>query len=82
MKRSHIIAIILAALSLQAIADNQEPSYWMKSYPGADQAKVQKCLAVAEEARNKALTGGRWGSDVPWATLHQGNAWEKCMEGK
>jgi hypothetical protein len=80
MKRSHIIAIILAALSLQAIADNQEPSYWMKSYPGADQAKVQRCLAVAEEVRDKQLKGGTDG--VAWATLHQGNAWEKCMEGK
>ena len=82
MKRSHIIAIILAALSLQAIADSQEPAYWMKKYPNADQSKVQRCLAVAEEVRDKQLTGGVMGSDVPWATLHQGNAWEKCMDGK
>ena len=80
MKRSHIIAIILAALSLQAIADSQEPAYWMKQYPDADKAKVQRCLAVAEEAYEKNLKGNMDG--VMWAVLWKGNAWEACMEGK
>ena len=75
------IALLLSIVAAQAIAA-EEPAYWMKSYPGADQAKVQRCLAVAEEVRNKQLTGGVMGSDVPWATLHQGIAWEKCMDGK
>lgn len=80
MKRSHILAIILAAFSLQALADRQEPAYWMKKYPGADQAKVQKCLAVAEEAYEKGARGGP-GVDG-WAVLAKGTAWEKCMESK
>lgn len=69
---------ILAVLSVSAFA--AEPAYWMKAYPGADNAKVQRCLAVAEEVRNKELKGGMDG--VAWATLHQGNAWEKCMDSK
>ncbi len=80
MKRTHILAILFAAFAIQAAADQKEPSYWMKQYPGADNAKVQRCLAVAEEVRNKELKGGMDG--VAWATLHQGNAWEKCMDGK
>ena len=81
MKRSHIIAIILAALSLQAIADSQEPAYWMKKYPNADQSKVQRCLAVANEAYEKAYGGAPWGQNG-WGVLAKGNAWEKCMDGK
>lgn len=81
MKRLHIIAIILAALSIQAAADQQEPAYWMKQYPGAEQAKVFRCLAVADEAYDKANTGGMWG-DNGFAVLAKGTAWERCMEGK
>jgi len=71
-----LLALISIIAASQAIA--AEPSYWMKQYPGADQAKVQRCLAVAEEVRDKQLKGGMDG--VAWATLHQGNAWEACME--
>jgi len=74
------LTLLLSLIAVSAIA--AELHYWMKQYPGADQAKVQRCLAVAEEVRNKQLTGGVMGSDVPWATLHQGIAWEKCMDGK
>lgn len=78
MKRSHILAIILAALSLQAVADSQEPAYWMKSYPNVPQAKVQQCLVVAQEAYDKHLSGDMSGHF--WAVVWKGNAWEKCME--
>jgi len=74
------ISLLLAMFAATTFA--AEPAYWMKSYPGADQAKVQRCLAVADEARNKALTGGAWGSDIPVATLKQGLAWEACMDAK
>lgn len=57
-----------------------EPHYWMKAYPNATPAKVQQCLAVAQEKFYKELKGGMDG--VSWAVLHKGNAWEKCMEGK
>lgn len=80
MKRSHILAIILAALSLQAVADQQEPAYWMKQYPNADQSKVQRCLAVAQDAYEKNIGGDMNGHF--WAVLWKGNAWEACMEGK
>lgn len=73
-----VFAIIAAVFAAAVFA--AEPHYWMKQYPGADQAKVQRCLAVAEEVRDKQLKGGMDG--VAWATLHQGNAWEKCMDGK
>lgn len=76
-----VIAIILAALSIQAAADQREPAYWMKKYPHAPQAKVEKCLVVAEEAYNAANTVGMWG-DNGWAVLAKGTAWEKCMESK
>lgn len=79
MKRTHIIAILLSALALQVLADQKEPAYWMKSYPGADPAKVQRCLAVANEAYDKANTGGVWG-DNGFAVLAKGTAWEQCME--
>lgn len=75
------LVIVLAALSLQVCADQQEPAYWMKKYPHAPQAKVEKCLVVAEEAYNAANTRGMWG-DNGWAVLAKGTAWEKCMEGK
>lgn len=73
------VAILLAALALQAVADQQEPSYWMKQYPGADAAKVQKCLVVSEEAYEKAHNGGPGLNG--FAVLAKGNAWEACMEG-
>jgi len=72
------LTLLLSLIAVSAFA--AEPAYWMKQYPGADQAKVQRCLAVAEEVRYKELKGGMTG--VAWATLHQGNAWEKCMDGK
>ena len=71
------LTLLLSLIAVSAFA--AEPHYWMKQYPGADQAKVQRCLAVAEEVRDKQLKGGMDG--VAWATLHQGNAWEKCMDG-
>ena len=75
------VAIVLAAVAIQAAADQQEPAYWMKSYLGADQAKVQKCLAVSDEAYEKA--GGTQGrGDNGFAVLAKGTAWEQCMEGK
>ena len=76
-----IIAIVLAALSLQVCADQQEPAYWMKKYPDASQTKTQTCLLIAEEAYDKASTGGMWG-DNGFAVLAKGTAWAKCMEGK
>lgn len=86
MKRSHIIAIILAAFSLQAAADfaadhripPTEPHYWMKAYPNADPAKVQKCLAEAQAVFYEHLNGNMDG--VMTAVLWKGNAWVKCME--
>lgn len=78
MKRT--IALILTAFALQAAADQKEPAYWMKAYPGTDNSKVQRCLSVAEEAYDKAAKGGI-GLDG-FAVLAKGTAWEKCMEGK
>ena len=52
-----------------------------EQYPGADQAKVQRCLAVANDAYEKAYGGAPWGQNG-WGVLAKGNAWEKCMEGK
>ena len=78
MKRTHIIAIVLAAFAIQAAADQKEPSYWMKKYPGADQAKVDRCLAVADAAYEKNLKGGMDGHF--WAVLWKGNAWQACMD--
>lgn len=75
------VVLALFAFVLQAFADQQEPAYWMKKYPHAPQAKVEKCLVVAEEAYNAANTVGMWG-DNGWAVLAKGTAWEKCMEGK
>lgn len=75
-----IIAIILAALSLQVCADQQEPAYWMKKYPNASPTKTQTCLLIAEEAYEKA--GGTQGrGDNGFAVLAKGTAWEQCMEG-
>ncbi len=71
-----LIIAALALFALQAFA--AEPAYWMKSYPNAPQAKVTKCLAVAEAAYEKNLKGNMDG--VMWAVLWKGNAWEKCME--
>lgn len=75
------VVLALFAFVLQAFADQQEPAYWMKKYPHAPQAKVEKCLVVAEEAYNAANTVGMWG-DNGWAVLAKGTAWEKCMESK
>jgi hypothetical protein len=75
------VAILLAALSIQAAADQQVPAYWMKKYPDASPSKTQACLVVSEEAYEKA--GGTQGKgDNGFAVLAKGNAWEKCMEGK
>ena len=74
-----LLALISIIAASQAIA--AEPSYWMKQYPGADQAKVQRCLAVANEAYEKAYGGAPWGQNG-WGVLAKGNAWEKCMDGK
>lgn len=73
------VFLAITAMAIQACADMQEPAYWMKKYPGADQEKTQKCLAVAEEAYNKWDTGGTRG-DNGFAVLAKGTAWEKCME--
>lgn len=76
-----IIAIILAAISIQVLADQLEPAYWMKKYPNADKAKVFKCLVVAEDAYERA--GGTQGrGDNGFAVLAKGTAWERCMEDK
>ena len=80
MKRSHILAILFAVFSLQAIADSQEPAYWMKKYPEASKTQVQVCLHEADTAYEKNLKGGMDG--VFWAVLHKGNAWEACMDSK
>ena len=69
---------ILVVLSTSAFA--AEPAYWMKSYPGADQAKVDRCLVVAQEAYEKNHKGSMNGHF--WAVLWKGNAWEACMDGK
>jgi hypothetical protein len=75
------LVIVLAALSLQVCADQQEPAYWMKKYPEASQTKTQTCLLIAEEAyENAGGTQGR--GDNGFAVLAKGTAWEKCMEGK
>ena len=74
----YLIAVLFVFASQVFAAE--ELAYWMKKYPGADQAKVQKCLVVAEEAYEKNLKGDM--SGVAWAVLHKGNAWEKCMDGK
>ena len=73
----YLIAII-AVFAAQAFADT--PAYWMKSYPGADQAKVDRCLVVAQEAYEKNHKGSMNGHF--WAVLWKGNAWEACMDGK
>ena len=67
---------ILALFALSAFA--AEPAYWMKSYPNAPQAKVDRCLIVAQEAYYKNLIGDMSGHF--WAVVWKGNAWEKCME--
>ncbi len=74
------VVIILAALALQAAADQQAPHYWMKKYPDAPVAKQQACMVKAEEAYEKA--GGTQGrGDNGFAVLKMGTAWEACMEG-
>lgn len=73
------ISMLIAMFAAAVFA--AEPAYWMKSYPGADQTKVQRCLVVAEEAYEKA--GGTQGrGDNGFAVLAKGTAWEQCMEGK
>ncbi len=81
MKRTHIIAIVLTAIAIQACVDQKEPAYWMKKYPGADVAKQSACMAIAETAYKKA--GGSQGMGNNGASvLAMGTAWEKCMDGK
>lgn len=77
-KETAIVMLCTAGLAIAATVNAAEPAYWMKSYPNAPQAKVAKCLAVAEEAYEKNLKGNMEG--VMWAVLWKGNAWEKCME--
>lgn len=55
-----------------------EPHYWMKAYPGAEPAKVSRCLAEAQAVFYKQLKGNMDG--VFRAVLFKGNAWEKCMD--
>lgn len=73
-----VVAVLFMVFALQAGATDG-PAYWMKSYPGADKAKVQKCLVVSEEAYEKAHNGGPGLNG--FAVLAKGNAWEACMEG-
>ena len=86
MKYLIALLFVVASQAFAFDADHRvpptEPHYWMKAYPGAEPAKVQRCLAEAQVAFYKKLTGGVMGSDVPWAVLDKGNAWEKCMDGK
>lgn len=72
------IFLLLSLFAAQAFA--AEPAYWMKSYPGADQTKVDRCLIVAQETYDKNLKGGMDGHF--WAVLWKGNAWQACMDGK
>jgi len=74
----YLIAVLFV-FAAQAFA--AEPAYWMKQYPGAENIKVQRCLAVANEAYEKAYGGAPWGQNG-WGVLAKGNAWEKCMDGK
>ena len=79
MNRISVIAILIAAFSLQAIADSQEPAYWMKKYPNASPSKVAQCMRIANEAYEKA--GGSQGrGDNGFAVLAKGTAWEACMD--
>ena len=73
----YLIAVLFV-FAAQAFA--AEPAYWMKSYPGADQAKVDRCLVVAQEAYYKNLSGNMSGHF--WAVVWKGNAWESCMDKK
>lgn len=81
MKRSHILVILFAALSLQAIADSQEPAYWMKKYPEASQEQTNRCMDRAIDAYNKTVSDTSWGNNG-WAVLAKGTEWEACMEAK
>lgn len=75
------VVLALFAFALQAFADQQEPAYWMKKYPDAPHAKQLQCLAVADEAYEKA--GGTQGrGDNGFAVLAKGTAWEACMENR
>lgn len=74
------VLIFLAAIAIQAAADQQGPYYWMKKYPDAPQAKVSECMEKAEAAYEKA--GGTQGrGDNGVAVLKMGLAWEACMDG-
>ncbi len=73
------VVLAIAALSLQAVADQQEPAYWMKQYPTAPSVAVITCLALSEAAYEKA--GGTQGrGDNGFAVLAKGTAWEACMD--
>ena len=71
------ISLLLAMFAATVFA--AEPAYWMKAYPGADQAKVDRCLVVAQAAYDANLKGNMDGHF--WAILHKGNAYEACMDG-
>ncbi len=75
MKAAFAIAALFACNAFAA-----EPAYWMKSYPNAPQAKVDRCLVKAETVYQQKLSGGMEG--VMWAVLWKGNAWEACMNSK
>ena len=75
------VLMFVAAVTLQAIADQQDPHYWMKKYPNAEQTKIERCLAIADQAyENAGGTQGR--GDNGFAVLAEGTAWERCMEGE
>jgi len=78
---------ILAVFFLSACAGhgdyvaNEAPAYWMKQYAGAGQAKVNKCMDIANAAYDQKAGNTAFGVDG-WAVLAKGNAWEACMDSK
>lgn len=75
------VLFAIVSLAMQACATTQAPGYWMKKYPDAPHTKQLQCLAVADEAYEKA--GGTQGrGDNGFAVLAKGTVWEVCMEGR
>lgn len=85
MKYINVLVAVSVMLGVVACAghgdyvENEKPAYWMKKYPGADQAKVNRCMAIANAEYDKKV-GNTAFSVGP--TLDKGIAWEKCMDGK
>lgn len=73
MKKAFLLLSLFAAQAFAA-----EPAYWMKQYPNASQAKVDKCLAVAEQAKVEAQVSAY--GVMGFTVLIKGNAWEACMD--